>query len=457
MNAVTQQPSSARHRVLAVTAVMAVFMYIDRVCIAQVSGDIQSDLGITPAEMDWVKRAFFWSYAISQVPAGLLGIRFSIRRMLALYLFLWSFFTVISGLAGGFAALLGARLAVGVTEAGAYPNAAALVKAWFPISDRGFANSIVSLGGRFGGALGQLLTPALVTLFAGFVVWNEHGVPGWRLVLVLFGVLGMLWAFVFYGAVRDKPGVPDSTATGGSTSRLPVGVFLGSRTLWAFSLMQFFINLGWAFLITQFPDYLQSVHHITGSEKGWMSSLPGFVGCLGMFAGGFLTDRLVRKLGVQRGRVIPIVLGAVACTCAYLCCADRRLGLGGCRGAVRHDSRHRPCHPRDLGRRPGHRRPASRPGARLGQHVGELRGRVLPAVTRSRSTRIRLVHRLLDCCRGLCSSGYSGVLDRCSETFGSDRIGIVTLGVRDFEGRKRGRSTHTFELPSPRSANEFTS
>lgn len=334
-----QNPSSIRYLVLAVTAVMAVFMYIDRVCIAQVSADIQTDLDLTPAQMDWVKSAFFWSYALTQVPAGVLGIRFGFRRMLALYLFVWSFFTVVSGVAGGFAALLGARLAVGVTEAGAYPIAASIIKGWFPVARWGFANSVVSLGGRLGGAAGQLLTSTLAALLFGAVIWNGTAVPGWRVVLVLFGAIGMLWSVVFYWVVRDRPQehpwansaeadvVKLPTATGSaSPGRLPLTLFLTSRTLWAFSLLQFFINLGWAFLITQFPDYLQNVHGKTGPEKGFLSSLPGFVGCVGMFAGGFLTDWLLRKLGRQRGRILPILLGMAGCAAAFLACAAANSG-----------------------------------------------------------------------------------------------------------------------------------
>lgn len=328
-----QKPTSVRQLVLAVTAVLAIFMYVDRVCIAQVSADIQADLDITPAQMDWVKSAFFWSYALSQVPAGVLGMRFGHRQTMAVCLFLWSFFTLVSGLAGGFAALLGARLAVGVTEAGAYPNAAALVKGWFPVTRRGYANSVVSFGGRFGAALGQLLTPALVALFAGAFFWNGAAVPGWRVVLALFGIVGMLWAVVFYVVARDRPAqhpwanaaeaalASPVSPTDAPLGRTPLVVFLASRTLWAFSLMQFFINLGWAFIITQFPDYLQNVHGKTGSEKGLMSSLPGFVGCVGMFVGGFLTDRLMRTMGVRRGRVVPLALGTAACGAAFLFCA----------------------------------------------------------------------------------------------------------------------------------------
>lgn len=329
-----QKPSSIRYLVLAVTAVMAVFMYVDRVCIVQVSAEIQADLNVSQAQMDWVKSSFFWSYALTQVPAGVLGVRFGFRWMLAIYLFLWSFFTAISGVAGGFAALLGARLAVGVTEAGAYPNAASLVKGWFPIANRGFANSVVSLGGRLGAALGQLLTPTLVALFAGMVVMNGTAMPGWRVVLILFGIVGMIWAVVFAIVVRDRPEQhpwanaaetsllePPLAAPDASADRPALALFLTSRNLWAFSLLNFFINLGWAFLITQFTDYLQFVHDKTGSEKGLLSSLPGFVGCLGMFVGGFLTDWLIRKQGLQRGRIVPIVAGMGACAAAYLFCA----------------------------------------------------------------------------------------------------------------------------------------
>jgi len=253
---------------------------------------------------------------------------------LALYLFSWSFFTAVSGMAGGFAALIGARLAVGVTEAGAYPNAASIIKGWFPVERRGFANSVVALGGRFGGALGQLLTPTLVALLAGAVIWNGTALPGWRAVLVLFGIIGVLWSFVFYWLARDRPALhpwanaaeaamteTPAATNSASPGKMRLSAFLRSRTLWTFSMVQFFVNLGWAFIITQFPDYLQTVHNKTGSEKGLLSSLPGFVGCLGMFAGGFLTDWLVRKLGVQRGRVLPIILGASACAAAFVFCA----------------------------------------------------------------------------------------------------------------------------------------
>ena len=148
--------------------------------------------------------------------------------------------------------------------------------------------------------------------------------------LILFGAMGILWSVVFWFVVRDKPSVhPLSNraeadlageAPSPTASQPPLKLFLASRNLWLFSGYQFFANVGWAFLITNFPDYLQKQHGLTGKAKGFFSSVPLFAGCLGMFAGGWLTDALVKRFGLRRGRMVPIVLGTIACSAAFLFC-----------------------------------------------------------------------------------------------------------------------------------------
>ena len=65
--------------------------------------------------------AFFWAYALFQLPAGRLGDRYGARLVLSAYLFLWSLRTGLMGAVSGFAALLALRLGCGLFEAGAYP------------------------------------------------------------------------------------------------------------------------------------------------------------------------------------------------------------------------------------------------------------------------------------------------------------------------------------------------
>ena len=322
----TTRPTSIRYLVLLVTALVSIFMYVDRVCLASVTTDLQRDLQLSDFQLDLVKSAFFWSYALAQVFAGVLSLHFGLRRMLAIYLFLWSLFTGLAGLANSFAMLFLVRLLVGLTEAGAYPTMAMLVKNWFPVSRRGFASSMVALGGRFGGVIGQRLTPVLV---AGFASIN---IVGWRGSLMLFGVLGVLYALVFFWLVRDRasshPWANNAEAELAGPppmeSKEPTDwlALVSTPNLWYSGATQFCINIGWAFLITSLPEYLEKVHGLTGDAKGYWASLPLLVGMSGMFFGGFLTDALSKRIGVRWGRALPISLSLAACAGAYFVCSQ---------------------------------------------------------------------------------------------------------------------------------------
>jgi MFS transporter, ACS family, glucarate transporter len=322
----TPMPTRIRYLVLLVTALVSIFMYVDRVCLASVTTDLQKDLKLTDEQLDLVKSAFFWSYALAQVVAGVLSLRFGLRRMLAIYLFLWSFFTGVAGFANGFASLFLFRLLVGLTEAGAYPTMAMLVKNWFPVNRRGFANSMVALGGRFGGVLGQRITPVLVTGFASV------NIVGWRGALVLFGAVGVLYSLVFFWLVRDRASShpwantaeaelagPPPTVT---TQRTDWIELMSTPNLWYSGVTQFCINIGWAFLITSFPEYLEKAHGLTGDAKGYWASLPLLVGMSGMFFGGFLTDALSKRIGIRWGRALPISISLAACAGAYFVCSQ---------------------------------------------------------------------------------------------------------------------------------------
>jgi MFS family permease len=156
-------PITARtHAIVGVTALAAVLLYLDRVCISMTAVYVREDLGIDPVRMGQVLGAFFFSYALAQVPSGWFSDRWGARLMMVIYILAWSLFTGLTGLAVGFLTLLAARLAFGVGQAGAYPTAASLLSRWVPSAKRGRASSLVALGGRLGGATAPLLTAALL-------------------------------------------------------------------------------------------------------------------------------------------------------------------------------------------------------------------------------------------------------------------------------------------------------
>ena len=153
-----EQPTRMRQAVVSVATLMAVLLYLDRFAIGIASEYIREDLRMTQTQMSWFLSAFFWSYALCQVPAGWLADRYGARRMLTIYILAWSAFTGFLGLAHQVWLILYLRLFCGVAQAGAYPTAGGLIRVWFPISGRGVASSIVALGGRAGGVLAPILT-----------------------------------------------------------------------------------------------------------------------------------------------------------------------------------------------------------------------------------------------------------------------------------------------------------
>ncbi len=159
------RPTGVRHWIILLLTLMSVLLYLDRFCVSFAGDYIKEDLGLSQTQMSWFLSVFFWSYALSQVPAGWLADRFGARLMLSIYVVAWSLFTAQMGLVAGFTMLLFARLMCGITQAGAYPTSGGVISHWIPLSKRATASAWVGLGGRMGGAMAPILTAFLMVLF----------------------------------------------------------------------------------------------------------------------------------------------------------------------------------------------------------------------------------------------------------------------------------------------------
>ena len=167
------RPTRVRHVVVFVAILMSIILYLDRYCVSFSERYIKEDLALSESQMGWFISAFFWTYALAQVPAGWLGDRLGSRGVLVLYIVSWSFFTAMIGLAAGFIMLLAMRLGCGLAQAGAYPTAGSLLSRWVPFSRRGFASGLVALGGRTGAVIAPLLTAYLMVVFVPLSIPGE--------------------------------------------------------------------------------------------------------------------------------------------------------------------------------------------------------------------------------------------------------------------------------------------
>lgn len=336
----SQPPSHVRHQVVALATLMAVLLYLDRYVFSIVERDIKKDLNLSNEDMGWLLSAFFWAYAFGQVPSGWLSDRFGARLMLAVYILGWSLFTGWMGLASSFALLFALRFGCGFLQAGAYPTSGNLLSKWVSFRERGLASGIVATGGRIGGVAAPVLTTYLLLAFKGWSLPSQFlpdAESPWRVVMIVYGLAGIVVAALFWLWVRDQPrdhpacndaelAVIDEGRPAGSTSphgragTLPMGALLSSFGLWLSALSQFWTNFGWMFLLTWFPRYLAEVKGVPSEERGWMVGTPIFVGIVGMLCGGWLTDVLARHIGVRWGRALPMALTRFVATAGYTAC-----------------------------------------------------------------------------------------------------------------------------------------
>src|SRR6516162_6996061 len=113
------KPTHARYWV--VVLALAMIMYIQRVAISQAIVPIAADLHLNKAQTGVVLGAFGLSYALFEIPMGLMGDKLGVRWVLSQLVLVWSMFTALTGAAWNLASLWAIRFLFGAGEAGCFP------------------------------------------------------------------------------------------------------------------------------------------------------------------------------------------------------------------------------------------------------------------------------------------------------------------------------------------------
>lgn len=313
------KPTRVRYGMVALVFVNVVINYLDRSNISVAGPALGEDLQLSSVEMGWIFSAFGWTYALLQVPGGLIADRFGPRVLYAFCLITWSLVTVFQGFARSFAVLFGLRLATGAFEAPSYPINNRIVTSWFPDHERASAIALY-VSGQFIGL--AFLTPVLATI-------QYHA--GWQGLFIVTGLVGLLWGVVWYLLYRDPldhpranqaelayiergGGLLSGKKTEASTAAIwtwaNLAQVLGRRTLWGVYIGQFAVNATLWFFLTWFPTYLVKYRGLDFIKSGFLASIPFLAACAGLLLSGFVSDRLVRQgrsLGLARKT--PIIVG----------------------------------------------------------------------------------------------------------------------------------------------------
>ena len=290
------KPSHTRHTVVGLAISLAILSYVQRVAISEAAGPIMRDLHISKDRMGLIFGAFGLSYALFEIPMGLLGDRLGVRRVLTQIVLAWSAFTALTGAAWNVASLYVIRFLFGAGEAGCFPNLTRMLSAWLPARERMRAQSLMWAFARWGGAATPPLTLLCVALF------------GWRMAFVSFAALGVAWCIVFLLWFTDDPARHRAVnaaerellqASRVLTTHRPgqrhwLSVLLTPQVS-LLGLQYFCFSYVWYFYITWLPTYLEQGRGQSPERAATLAVLPLLFGGFGSLSTGIAPARISRR------------------------------------------------------------------------------------------------------------------------------------------------------------------
>jgi ACS family glucarate transporter-like MFS transporter len=322
------QPTHVRWSILFLLLLISIVTYIDRVNISVTARHMMPSLGLTDLQMGQIFSAFVFGYALFQVPGGWMGDRWGPRRVLTFAVIWWSIFTALTALAptlplanliGIMGSLMVVRFLIGIGEAAALPNFNRSVANWHPPQERGLGIGI-TIGGI---GIGSALTPPVTA----WIMVNY----GWQTAFYAAGLLGLVIALLWYWYATDFPRqhphvneaeaaiiegksletpIPPLSSRGEGRGKggnhqpttVPWKAILTTPTVWWLTLSYTCLGYVAYIYMSWFYLYLVNVRGFAILQGAFFASAPFIAMTIFCPFGGWVTDRLVEKYGINWGR-----------------------------------------------------------------------------------------------------------------------------------------------------------
>jgi MFS family permease len=282
---------SSTTNVLLLLCAMYGLTYIDRTNVSTASSVFQKDLHLTQTQVGLVFSAFAYPYLVFQIIGGWVSDRFGARITLTVSAFIWGVATLLTGLAGGLAALLFARVLLGFGEGATFPTATRAMSDWTPPGKRAFAQGLTHSSAR----LGNALTPPLVALLINHV--------NWRGAFLVLGFISLAWAVVWVLYFRNDPGEhPGITpqelqllpnfAAHKQMEKEPVPWLPLARRMFPVTIVYFCYAWTLWLYLAWIPSFFLHSYRLDLKNSAVYSAGVFFAGVVGNTLGGLVSDRI---------------------------------------------------------------------------------------------------------------------------------------------------------------------
>src|SRR5487761_371465 len=273
--------------------------YFDRISLSVAGPQLERAFGLSAVGLGVLFSAFFWSYALLQIPAGMLLDRIGVERVGRWTAFLWSVASTLTACASGFAGIFVARLLLGIAEAPSFPANSKATGYWFPRAERGLSTAMFDAATKLANVIG---VPLVALAVAGL---------GWRWGFGLVAILSFPYFVAFAWMYRDPSRHPRVTqeerdhliargasreSEAGASSAGLLAYLLRSRKVWGLSIGFAAYGYCFFFFLTWLPGYLLQAEHMSLVESAGLTVIPwACASASGLLVGGWLIDHLIAR------------------------------------------------------------------------------------------------------------------------------------------------------------------
>jgi MFS transporter, Spinster family, sphingosine-1-phosphate transporter len=267
-----------------------VLNHADRQVLYTLFPALQAHYGFSNETLGLTGALFLWIYGLFSPIAGILGDRWSKPAMVAGSLALWSFFTVLSGLAPNGPLLILCRALLGIAESCFMPAAYALMANAHGPETRSKAIALFATSQMVGVAFGGSIS--------GYIAERFH----WQAAFYSLGAIGLLYAWPLYGYLSRLPASIRISPLSAAPARFAdFARLLRIPTLQVVSTFVAVATFGLFLVYTWLPTFLFDKFKLTLFQAGYEAAIYPQIGSLtGLLVGGLLADAAYKRTKAAR-------------------------------------------------------------------------------------------------------------------------------------------------------------
>lgn len=287
---ITPAPSSNEdfRRWAVVTLLCAAFViaYFDRqnLSIALTSSAFKSYFVLDDNGRGLLNSAFFWTYALLQIPAGWVVDRYGVKKPFAISFALWSLVAASTAWCSSFGQLFGVRLLLGAGEAVNTPAGMRWIRLNFRQRQHGFVMGLYQASAKVGPALGA---PLIAWLLRDY---------GWRAMFIVLGIGSLIWLVPWMLLVKDDDREKEEALLKRpEVAPLPFRDLFTKPTLWGIVIGSFCYNYFNYFCLTWLPSYFAESRGLSLTSTGWFTGFSFWGFAIVATVAGLWADAIIRR------------------------------------------------------------------------------------------------------------------------------------------------------------------